>query len=154
MPVLYTVHRLLEPCGAVALIGHRVEGRPEPEGPRLPRIPEDEIVALVQDLVDDDPGPRLIGESKRATPHLYEADLRASLFGRCRTVYAPGRPDIVRDIDSVVAGYYSTSYAAPRRFGDSRGAFETAVRELLRQRSPEGLFWDWPGDTEIVVATR
>jgi hypothetical protein len=131
-----------------------VEGRPEPEGPGLPRIPEDEIAALVQHFVDDHPAPPLVGRGKRATPHVYEADLRAWLFGRCRTVDAPGRPDIVRDIDSVVAGYYSTSYAAPRRFGDSREAFEAAVRELLRQRSPEGLFWDWPGDTEIVLATR
>ncbi len=88
--LLDAVHRLLEPGGAVALIGHRAEGR----------------------------------------------------------------PDIVRDIDSVVAGYYSTSSAAPRRFGHSREAFETALRELLRQRSPQGLFWDWPGDTEIVLATK
>jgi hypothetical protein len=110
-------------------------------------------VALVQHFADD-PGPPLMGRGKRATPHLHEADLEASLFGRCRTVYAPGRPDIVRDIDSVVAGYYSTSSAAPRRFGHSREAFETAVRELLRQRSPHGLFWDGPGDTEIVLATK
>ena len=69
-------------------------------------------------------------------------------------MYAPGRPDIVRDVDSIVAGYYSTSYAAPRRFGDSRADFEAALRALLWRRSPEGLFWDWPGDTEIVLATR
>jgi hypothetical protein len=56
-------------------------------------------------------------------------------------------------VDSIVAGYYSTSYAAPRRFGDSRAAFEAALRELLREHSPEGLFWDWPGDTEIVLAS-
>ena len=28
------------------------------------------------------------------------------------------------------------------------------VRELLRERSPEGVFWDWPGDTELVIATK
>jgi len=154
VPVLYTVHRLLEPCGAVALIGHRVEGRPEPEGPRLPRIPEDEIVALVQDLVDDDPGPRLIGESKRATPHLYEADLRASLFGRCRTVYAPGRPDIVRDIDSVVAGYYSTSSrhraASATRGGRSRPRCESCCGNARRRdcsgTGPVTRRSSWPRD--------
>ena len=154
VPVLDTVHHLLEPGGAVALIGHCADGRPEPEGPGLPRIPEDEILALVQQFVHGEPGSPLIGQGNRATPHLYEADLRASLFRGCHTVHAPGRPDIVRDIDSVVAGYYSMSYAAPRRFGDSRKAFESAVRELLWQHSAEGLFWDWPGDTEIVVATR
>jgi hypothetical protein len=28
------------------------------------------------------------------------------------------------------------------------------VRELLRQRSPEGVFWDWPGDTEVMLARK
>ena len=60
----------------------------------------------------------------------------------------------MRDVDSVVAGYYSTSFAAPRRFGDAKDAFESSLRRLLWQRSPQGLFWDWPGDTEIVLAHR
>jgi len=150
--VLDTVHELLEPGGAVALIGHCAEGRPEPRGPARPRIPEDEIMALVQHFAREDPP--LPSQGGRAAPHLYQADLRASLFGGCRTVYAPGRPDIVRDVDSIVAGYYSTSYAAPRRFGDSRATFEAALRELLWEHSPEGLFWDWPGDTEILLATK
>ena len=151
VPVLDAVHGMLEPGGAVALIGHCVEGRPEPAGPGLPRIPEKEIVALVHHFVDDDAALRLHG--RRSTPHLHEADLKASRFGACRTVYAPGRPDVVRDVDSVVAGYYSTSYAAPRRFGARRASFDAAVRALLLERSPSGLFWDWPGDTEIVLAS-
>jgi hypothetical protein len=57
-------------------------------------------------------------------------------------------------VDSVVAGYYSTSFAAPSRFGDRRPQFEAEVRALLFSHSPEGLFWDWPGDTEIVLAHR
>ena len=116
--VLDAVHGLLRPGGAVALIGHRVEGRPEPAGPVLPRIPEDEIKALVDEYIDKDSALRAQG--RRSTPHLFEPDLCASRFGGCRTVYAPGRADVVRDVDSVVAGYYSTSYAAPRRFGERR----------------------------------
>ncbi len=150
VPVLDAVHGLLEPGGAVALIGHCVEGRPEPAGPELPRIPEKEILELVRHFADDDAGLRL--RARRSTPHLHEADLRASRFGDCRTVYAAGRADIVRSVDSVLAGYYSTSYAAPRHFGARRAAFETATRALLLERSPSGLFWDWPGDTEIVLA--
>ena len=107
---------------------------------------------LVQEYSRD--APRLCPRARRSSPRLYQSDLRASLFGDCRTVYAPGRSDIVRDVDSIVAGYYSTSYAAPRRFGDAREAFEAALRALLRRHSPEGLFWDWPGDTEIVLATK
>ncbi|MGD0747798.1 MAG: class I SAM-dependent methyltransferase [Acidimicrobiales bacterium] len=151
MEVLDTVHELLEPGGTVALIGHCAEGRPEPRGPARPHIPEAEIVALVREFTSD---ASLLSKARRSTPRLHQTDLRASLFGDCRTVYAPGRPDIVRDVDSIVAGYYSTSYAAPRRFGDSREAFEAALRALLWQHSPEGLFWDWPGDTEIVLATK
>ena len=28
------------------------------------------------------------------------------------------------------------------------------VRELLASRSPEGVFWDWPGDTEVILARK
>jgi SAM-dependent methyltransferase len=150
VPVLDAVHALLEPAGAVALVGHRVEGRPEPAGPGLPRIPEAEIGELVRQFATDD---ALRLKARRSAPHLHEADLRASRFGACRTIYAPGRSDLVRDVESVLAGYYSTSYAAPRHFGARRASFEDAVRTLLRERSPTGLFWDWPGDTEIVLAS-
>lgn len=151
VPVLNTVHGMLEAGGTVALVGHRVEGRPVPVGPGLPRIPEEEIKQLIQQFADNDATRRQKG--RRATPHLHEVDVRTSHFGACRTVYAPGRADVVRDVDSVVAGYYSTSYAAPRHFGTRRASYEEAVRALLLERSPSGLFWDWPGDTEIVLAT-
>ena len=32
--------------------------------------------------------------------------------------------------------------------------FTREVRELLASRSPEGVFWDWPGDTEIILARK
>ena len=75
-------------------------------------------------------------------------------FGQPRQVFAPGRPDIVRDIDSVVDGYFSLSTSAPHLFGNHREQFEQEMRALLHDASPSGLFWDWPGDTEIVVANK
>jgi hypothetical protein len=54
----------------------------------------------------------------------------------------------------VVSGYFSMSYAAPHLFGDRAGEFADEVRELLRARSPEGVFWDWPGDTEVMIARK
>ena len=60
----------------------------------------------------------------------------------------------MRDIDSVVAGYYSMSWATPPLFGDRRDEFEAEVRALLGSRSENGLFRDWPGDTEILVARK
>jgi hypothetical protein len=69
-------------------------------------------------------------------------------------VFAPGRADTVRDVDGVLAGYLSTSFAAPHLFGDRLDAFAADVRALLTERSPGGLFWDWPGDTEILLARK
>ena len=38
------------------------------------------------------------------------------------------------------------------------GAFSEAARYYVAGRppytAPQGLFWDWPGDTEIVLATK
>jgi hypothetical protein len=46
------------------------------------------------------------------------------------------------------------SFAAPHLFGDRRAQFEADVRTELAARSPSGLFWDWPGDTEILLARK
>lgn len=81
-------------------------------------------------------------------------DAARTRLGVPRIVFAPGRPDVVREIDSVVAGYFSLSWAAPHLFGDERDRLQTELRALLRRRAPDGLFWDWPGDTELVIATR
>jgi hypothetical protein len=60
----------------------------------------------------------------------------------------------VRDSESVLSGYFSFATSAPHLFGDRVEDFATDVRELLRARSPQGLFWDWPGDTEVVLARK
>lgn len=146
------VYDLLEPAGALALVVHTVEGRPEPEGPGYPPIPHDELKALVV---------RYLGPRRRAgqgfrpdTYERYAEALRRTRFGQPRIVFAPGRPDIVRDVDGVLSGYLSMSYAAPHLFGDRLDAFTTDVRAMLIERSPSGLFWDWPGDTEILIASK
>jgi len=145
------VYDVLEPGGAIALVVHTVEGRPQPEGPGPPPIPHDELRALVR---------KYLGPRRRAgqgfTPEFerYADALARTRFGRPRSVFAPGRPDIVRDVDGVLSGYLSTSYAAPHLFGDRLGAFEPDVRALLASRSPDGRFWDWPGDTEILLARK
>lgn len=103
-----------------------------------------------------------LGESTRhylatwneGQPARFEDTLVRTRFGCSRTVYAPGRPDLIRDVDTVVANYFSLSNAAPRLFGSRRADFEADLRRLLREHSPEGLFWDWPGDTELVIATK
>ena len=150
--VAEAVYDILEPGGALALVVNTVEGRPEPEGPGYPPIPHDEIREIIRRYL----GPRRrAGQGFRSDPpDRYEDALAHTRFGAPRVVFAPGRPDVVRDVDGVLAGFLSMSFAAPHLFGDRLGAFEADVRALLTERSPSGLFWDWPGDTEILLAPR
>jgi len=150
--VAEAVYDILEPGGALALIGHTREGRPQPSGPGYPEIPHDEVHALIA---------RYLGPRRRAgrgfrvnPPDRFEDVLARTRFGASRSVFAAGRPDIVRDVDSVVAGFFSMSLATPHLFGEQRDAFEGELRDLLTAHSANGLFWDWPGDTEIMLARK
>jgi SAM-dependent methyltransferase len=147
-----SLYDMLEPGGALALIVHTVEGRPRPPSPGPPPIPHEEIRALVE---------QYLGTTRRAgqgvsTPrtHRFEDVLVRTRFGEPRSLFVPGIPDLVRDSESVLSGYFSFSYSAPHLFGDRADDFAADVRELLKERSPEGVFWDWPGDTEVVLAVR
>ena len=55
-------------------------------------------------------------------------------------IFAPGIPDLVRDSESVVSGYFSMSCSTPHLFDDRVEAFASEVRELLKARSSEGVF--------------
>ena len=150
--VAETVYDLLEPGAALALIVHTVDGRPEPPSPGPPRIPHAEIKDLIQ---------KYLGSTRRAgqgvSPvrnHRFEDVLVRTRFGMPHAIFVPGIPDLVRDSESVLAGYFSMSGSAPHLFGDRAEDFAGEVRELLAARSPEGVFWDWPGDTEVVLARK
>lgn len=53
-----------------------------------------------------------------------------------------------------MSGYLSLASSAPHLYGDRLDDFTTEVRALLAARSSAGMFWDWPGDTEIVLARK
>ena len=150
--VAEVVYDMLEPGGALALIAHAHAGRPQPAGPGYPPIPHDTIRALIDHYL----GPRRrAGQGFAAPPSdRYEDALARTRFGAPRRIFCPGRPDIVQDIDGVLANYFSTSFAAPHLFGGRRAGFEADVRIALAAQSPSGLFWDWPGDTEILLARK
>jgi len=150
--VAEAVYDILEPGGALALIVHTVAGRPVPPSPGPPPIPHAEIRALVD---------RYLGPAKRAgqgiapvRTHRFEDVLVRTRFGMPRVIFAPGIPDLVRTSESVLSGCFSMSSSAPHLFGDRVEDFAAEVRELLASRSGEGIFWDWPGDTEIVLSRR
>jgi len=86
--------------------------------------------------------------------HRFEDILVRTRFGAPRSIFAPGVSDLLRDSESVLSGYFSMSSSAPHLYGDRVDDFAAEVRELLAARSPDGLFWDWPGDTEIVLARK
>jgi SAM-dependent methyltransferase len=150
--VAEAVYEILEPGGALALIAHVHDGRPQPSGPAYPPIPHDAIRALLDRYL----GPRRRAGQGFASPPTdrYEDALARTRFGTPREIFCPGRPDIVQDIDGVLANYFSTSFAAPHLFGERRAQFEADVRAELAARSPSGLFWDWPGDTVILLASK
>jgi SAM-dependent methyltransferase len=147
------VYDLLTPGGSLVLVAHDIDARRAPPGPGDPPIPDDEV----QDLIATYLGP---GYKERHRNPLwdpsdrYEPALAASRFGHARTVHAPGREDLTRDIDGVVSGYLSMSYAAPARFGVDLDRFIRDLRALLAAHTPTGRFWDWPGDTALIIATK
>jgi hypothetical protein len=86
--------------------------------------------------------------------HRFEDVLAQTRFGAPQQFFVPGIPDLLRDSESVLSGYFSFSFSAPHLFGDRLDDFAGEVRTLLANHSAEGIFWDWPGDTEVVMARK
>jgi SAM-dependent methyltransferase len=146
------VYDMLEPGGALAMVVHTMEGRPVPPSPGPPPIPHAEIEALVQRYLG--PGRRAGQGPAPVRTHRFEDVLVRTRFGAPEAIFIPGIPDLVRDTESVVSGYFSFSWSAPHLFGDRVEDFADELRKLLASRSPEGIFWDWPGDTEVILARK
>jgi SAM-dependent methyltransferase len=150
--VAEVVYDLLEPGGALALVDHTVDGRPSPPSPGAPPIPHEEIEAVVDKYLGSR---RRAGQgSSPARTRRAEEVLSRTRFGGSRTVFVPGTPDLIRDSQSVISGYLSLSWSAPHLYGDRIEAFTGEVGDLLSATSPSGQFWDWQGDTEVVLAEK
>jgi SAM-dependent methyltransferase len=107
------------------------------------------LAPLFEEAVGVDPDADMIAEGRRAV----QAKGRTR-FGVPQSLFVPGIPDLLRDTESVLSGYFSMSSSAPHLFRDRLDDFAREVRALLASRSPEGIFWDWPGDTEVVLARK
>jgi SAM-dependent methyltransferase len=149
--VAEVLYDMLDPGGALALVVHTVEGRPKPPGPGQPPIPHAEIEALVEKHLGSRRSRQGVAPARN---HRFEDVLVRTRFGEPRSIFVPGIPDLLRDSESVLSGYFSKSSSTPYRFGDRAEDFAREVRELLASRSPEGVFWDWPGDTEVILARK
>lgn len=151
--VAEAVYDLLEPGGAIVLISHDIDARAMPAGTGDPSIPDREVQELITSYLGPD---RRFG-GRAASSYSSEPDavsLAKTRFGAPATVHAPGRPDVTRDIDGVISGYLSMSYAAPHLFGDRLEEFVGDLRRLLTARTTTGRFWDWPGDTAVLIARK
>ena len=120
LEVAEAVYDLLVPGGSLILISHDADdGRPRPAGPGHPEVPRAAVLDLILDYLGD--GTRhYLATWNQGHPARFADTLPQTRFGGSRTVRAPGRPDLIKDIDTVVASCFSLSYAAPRWFGDRR----------------------------------
>jgi SAM-dependent methyltransferase len=134
------LHGMLEPGGALVHVGATTDrGVPGDEPLPWPRPPRDAITELVQ---------RFLGPQRRAgrgvlpsgTPSGEDEILAAAGFRGPRRVDVGGGEIVERSEDEVVASVFSLSSAAPHLFGDRRTSFESELRRLLRQASPDERF--------------
>jgi SAM-dependent methyltransferase len=147
------VYDKLQPGGSIVLIVHDPNRPPSRQPPDTPPIPHDDIDRLIASYL----GPERRSGARPAKSYpaeRLEQTLARTRFGTPRVIRAPGRPDVIRDVDGVVAGYLSMSFAAAPLFGSRLEQFTAELHTLLEHHSPTGRFWDWPGDTEILISTR
>lgn len=156
------VYDSLVPGGSMLLIHHEAPsfgpgvpwtvgtGEPggAPERPAHPPIPHEVIEQL------------LVGWLGRGKPppdpnrEPYRDLLARTRFGPPERLLLPGRADLVRTVDEVIDNYLSTSFAAPDLFGDRLQQFRSALSSELHQHTDTGCFWEWPGDTEVLIAIK
>jgi hypothetical protein len=85
--------------------------------------------------------------------HRFEDVLVRTRFGTPRAIFAHGIPDLLRDIESVLPGYFSSP---PRHHACSVTVSRTSPARCgsCCGHAPEGISWDWPGDTEVILARK
>jgi SAM-dependent methyltransferase len=150
--VANVIHHILEPGGALILIHHEPDAYQAPErfppGPPHPPIPHEVINAALT---------RYLGRGKPPhDPHRepYGELLARTPFGAPSRLILPGRRDLVRSVEDVIDNYLSTSFAAPDLFGDRLDDFRVELAAALAEHTNTGFFWEWPGDTELLIALK
>jgi hypothetical protein len=138
----------LSPGGAMLLIHHDDPASlPSPARPDPP-IPHDVIDGMLVEWLGRGRPPR----DPNREP--YSELLARTRFEPAERIVLPGRRDLVRSIDDVIDNYLSTSFAAPDLFGARLEAFRHELAAELALRTATGRFWEWPGDTEVLVARK
>jgi len=153
-PVAEIVYDALDEGGSMLLIHHGAPAFAASEfatvgrtaAPPHPPIPHEVIdQVLVRWLGHGKPLPDPDREP-------YSDLLGRTRFRKVERLVLPGRRDLVRSIDQVIDKYLSTSFAVPELFGTRLKEFRADLSEELRPLTDTGSFWDWPGDTEVLIA--
>jgi hypothetical protein len=150
------IYEALTVGGSLVLIHHNTPsfapGKPETVGttytPPHPPIPHEVINRVLL---------RWLGHGK-PPPDPYREPYRDFLmrtqFTGVESLVLPGRRDLVRTPDQVIDNYLSTSFAAPDLFGAHLADFRRDLAAELQDQTDTGFFWEWPGDTVVLIARK
>jgi ubiquinone/menaquinone biosynthesis C-methylase UbiE len=144
------VYRMLESSGALVHISDLKEPRQNLAELPHPTPPYAAITQLVQRFLG--PVPRAgQGVLRYGSASGEAAILSAAGFRDPERFVIPATEPFIRSTDDVIAWAYSLSSSAPHLFGERLREFETELRSLLRDASPDGWFADQPLGTELFV---
>jgi SAM-dependent methyltransferase len=102
------------------------------------------LAHLFEGAVGLDPDPAMIAEGRRAARERDIANITwIQAWAEELPAVAPGPYRLVTFGQSF---YWTDEVPVAEAVYD--------MRELLGERSPEGVFWDWPGDTEVMLARK
>ena len=150
------IYDILKEGGAMLLIHHNapafgpggLSNAGEAANPVYPLVPHQVIDrVLVRWIGHGKPPP----DPKREP---YSDLLARTRFGVVERLILPGRRDLVRSVDQMIDNYLSTSFAAPELFGDRLQEFRAELSAELVRCTDSGFFWEWPGDTEVLIARK
>jgi hypothetical protein len=113
-----------------------------------PQPPWEAITELVRQYLGSE---TRAGQGVRDAVFSDEDDVFRSWFVGPEIETVPDGRILTRTADQVVAAVYSVSSSAPHLFGDRLRAFESELRGVLEEASPEGTFCQLTGDTELRI---
>lgn len=142
------VRDMLDPDGVIVHVDNRHQDSLSPDD-TLPAPP----VARIDELRR-----RYLGKDRRAgqgirnsSPGDEAAVFRAAGFVGPEVVVVPDGRTVIRSSDDLVAETFSVSATAPHLFGERLSQFETDLRRVLAQASPDGRFSVRLPDNELKI---
>lgn len=141
---------LLEPGGAFVHVADVKTPLGEREALPYPAPPYAAIRALVAAWL----GPVARagqGTLPKGPPSTEEPVLAAAGFLGPQRLHLPHAGPLDRTEDDVVAWVWSLSGSAPHLFGPRRAEFESELRAVLREASPDGVFAEWLPHTDVRI---